>query len=164
MASRFVLKVNGKQRSIEADLDAPLLYVLRNEFQLNSPKFGCGLSQCGACSVLVEGKEMRSCATPASRLAGKSIVTVEGLPALWAKRRAPEEGELHPVQQAWIDEQVPQCGYCQSGMMIQAVDLLSKNPNPTDAQIRAGMDGHLCRCSTYAAILRAVKRAAKAMA
>ncbi len=164
MAARFVLTVNAKQRSIQTDPDVPLLYVLRNELELNSPKFGCGLSQCGACSVLIDGVEMRSCVTPAARVAGKPIWTVEGLPTLWAQQRKLKEIELHPVQQAWIDEQVPQCGYCQSGMMIQAVDLLSKNPDPTDAQIRAAMDGHLCRCSTYAAILRAVKRAAKTMA
>ena len=164
MASRFTLTVNGKERSIQADPDVPLLYILRNDFELNSPKFGCGLSQCGSCSVLVDGKEMRSCVTPAARVAGKSIWTVEGLPALWSQKHKLKEGDLHPVQQAWIDEQVPQCGYCQSGMMIQAVDLLSKNPNPTDTQIREGMNGHLCRCSTYAGIVRAVKRAAKAMA
>ncbi|SRR5712692_7392192 len=164
MASRFTLTVNGRRRSIQADPDVPLLYVLRNDFELNSPKFGCGLSQCGACSVLVGGAELRSCATPAARVAGKPIWTIEGLPDLWARQRKLKQAALHPVQQAWIDEQVPQCGYCQSGMMIQAVDLLAKNPSPTDAQIRTAMDGHLCRCSTYAGIVRAVKRAAKAMA
>jgi len=168
------LTVNGEKRSVDASPDTPLLYVLRNELQLTGPRFGCGLAQCGACAVLVDGIEARACVTPVSSVAGKHVHTIEGLPALWAEKRAVTNtdaaaaGALHPVQQAWIDEQVPQCGYCQSGMMIAAVDLLGKNPHPTVAQIKDAYTNtppspHLCRCGTYNAIISAVQRAAKAM-
>src|SRR5262245_12482001 len=138
MPSALTLTVNGDKRSVTASPDTPLLYVLRNELQLTGPRFGCGLAQCGACAVLVDGAEMRSCITPVSSVAGKRVHTIEGLPALWAEkhRASSDRSALHPVQQAWIDEQVPQCGYCQSGMMIAAVDLLQKNPSPTVAQIK----------------------------
>jgi len=161
---------------VTAPADTPLLYVLRNDLQLTGPRLGCGMAQCGACAVLVEGREVRSCITPVSAVVGKRVTTIEGLPAVWATHKGlggpgggTEAGApLHPVQQAWIDEQVPQCGYCQSGMMIAAVDLLSRNPNPTIAQIKDAFTNtppspHLCRCGTYAAIIDAVQRAAKAM-
>jgi isoquinoline 1-oxidoreductase alpha subunit len=160
--------VNGTRREIQSPGDTPLLYVLRNELELSGPQFGCGLSQCGACSVLVDGKEARSCTLAVSRVAGKEVTTLEGLPARWAKQhglsQAEAERTLHPVQQAWIDEQVPQCGFCQNGMMIKATELLDETPAPTPAQVRAafmsGSSPHLCRCGSYAAILDAVQKAA----
>jgi aerobic-type carbon monoxide dehydrogenase small subunit (CoxS/CutS family) len=168
MASALTLTVNGGTRTVAVPPDTPLLYVLRNELQLTGPRFGCGLAQCGACAVLVDGTEMRSCITPVSAVAGKRVHTIEGLPALWAEKHAGTSAALHPVQQAWIDEQVPQCGYCQSGMMIAAVDLLQKNPSPTVAQIKDAFTNtppspHLCRCGTYNAIISAVQRAAEAI-
>jgi aerobic-type carbon monoxide dehydrogenase small subunit (CoxS/CutS family) len=158
------ITLNGKLESSEAASDTPLLYVLRNDFELRGPKFGCGLSQCGACSVLVDGKEVRSCVTPLVAVEGREVTTLEGLPAWYAQQRQLEEvPDLHPLQQAWIDEQVPQCGYCQSGMIIMAADLLSRNPRPSDAEIRETMDPHLCRCATHNAIVRAIKGAAAAV-
>lgn len=162
------LMVNGERRKITSTSDTPLLYVLRDELGLRGPKFGCGLEECGACAVLIGKKETRSCITPVSEIKG-DITTLEGLPALWAKEKGDPSTTLHPVQQAWIDEQVPQCGYCQSGMMIMAVDLLSRNSNPTEAQIRDAFTNtppspHLCRCGTYNHILKAVQHAAKLMA
>jgi aerobic-type carbon monoxide dehydrogenase small subunit (CoxS/CutS family) len=152
--------VNGKSHTVEASATTPLLYVLHNELGLHGPRFGCGLAQCGACSVLVNGKETRSCVTPVSMVAGKTVTTLEGLPKLWEKESGKKAADgLHPIQQAWIDQQVPQCGYCQSGMMIQAADLLATNKNPSDAQIKSAMNGHLCRCGTYPRILKAVKQA-----
>jgi isoquinoline 1-oxidoreductase alpha subunit len=147
--------VNGARREVQAPGDTPLLYVLRNDLQLSGPQFGCGLSQCGACSVLIDGKETRSCVLPVSRVAGKEVTTLEGLPDLWAKQHAVASSgaaqTLHPVQQAWIDEQVPQCGFCQNGMMIKAVELLDATPAPTVAEIKTafstGASPHLCRCS-----------------
>jgi aerobic-type carbon monoxide dehydrogenase small subunit (CoxS/CutS family) len=171
MPTSMVIKVNGVKRSVNASPDTPLLYLLRNEMHLRSPRFGCGLAQCGACAVLVDGREMRSCVTPVAAVAGKAVTTVEGLPELWAQHRGhtATESALHPVQQAFIEEQVPQCGYCQSGMMIAAVDLLSRNAKPTVAQIKDAFTNtppspHLCRCGTYVAIIEAVQRAAKVMA
>jgi isoquinoline 1-oxidoreductase alpha subunit len=172
MAGELRLHVNGALHTVSAAADTPLLYVLRNELKLTGPRLGCGMAQCGACAVLVDGREVRSCITPASTVAGKQVTTIEGLPAVWAaaKGLAAEEAArtLHPVQQAWIDEQVPQCGYCQSGMMIAAVDLLSRTPNPTVPQIKEAFTNtppspHLCRCGTYSAIIDAVRRAAEAM-
>jgi isoquinoline 1-oxidoreductase alpha subunit len=172
MASALTLSVNGTRHVVSAAPQTPLLYVLRNELKLTGPRLGCGMAQCGACAVLVDGKEVRSCIAPVSSVAGKRVTTIEGLPAVWAEQRHVSGDEaantLHPVQQAWIDEQVPQCGYCQSGMMIAAVDLLSKNPNPSVAQIKDAFTNtppspHLCRCGTYAAIIDAVQRAAQAM-
>jgi len=166
MPQRITIKVNGLVHSVTASLDTPLLYVLHNELHLYGPRFGCGLAQCGACSVLLDGKEIRSCVTPVASVAGKNITTLEGLPALWAKERGTTSAApaLHPLQQAWIDVQVPQCGYCQNGMLIQAADLLSTTENPTDDQIRTAMNGHVCRCGTYPRILTAVRQAAKQMA
>jgi aerobic-type carbon monoxide dehydrogenase small subunit (CoxS/CutS family) len=166
MASKLKIKVNGLVHSVTASLDTPLLYVLHNELHLHGPRFGCGLAQCGACSVLLDGKEIRSCVTPVAAVSGKNVTTLEGLPALWAKERGTTGGlpALHPLQQAWIDVQVPQCGYCQNGMMIQAADLLTTIKTPTDEQIRTAMNGHLCRCGTHMRILEAIKRAASVMA
>ena len=164
--AKLVIQVNGKYRSVKATPDTPLLYVLRNEFHLHGPRFGCGLAQCGACSVLLDGKEIRSCVTPVAAVSGKAITTLEGLPALWAKERGTSAAApaLHPLQQAWIDVQVPHCGYCQNGMMIQAADLLATTKRPTEAQIRTAMNGHLCRCGTYPRILTAIQKAAAVMA
>ena len=160
------LTVDGKAQSVQADPSTPLLYVLRDELHLDSPHFGCGLAQCGACSVLLDRKEIRSCVTPVAAVAGKSITTLEGLPALWASEggRAAAASALHPLQQAWIDVGVPQCGYCQNGMLIQAADLLARNKHPSEDQIRVAMNGHLCRCGTYPKILTAIEQAAAIMA
>ena len=159
--------MNGLVHRVSASRGTPLLYVLRNELNLIGPRFGCGLAQCGACSVLLDGKEIRACVTPVAAVTGQSITTLEGLPALWANRRGRRvaaASELHPLQQAWIDVGVPQCGYCQSGMLIQAADLLPTTKNPTEDQIRVAMNGHLCRCGTYPKILTAIKQAAAVMA
>jgi isoquinoline 1-oxidoreductase alpha subunit len=167
------ITVNGIRREVQAPDDTPLLYVLRNDLQLTGPQFGCGLAQCGACSVLIEGKEVRSCVTPISTVANQEITTLEGLPARWAKQKglSAEEAQrtLHPVQQAWIEEQTPLCGFCQSGMMIVATELLERNPNPSVPQIKevfttSGPSPHLCRCGSYTAIIDAVKHAAAIMA
>ena len=172
MPNELTLTVNGQQQRVSAAPDTPLLFVLRNELKLTGPKMGCGMAQCGACAVLLDGEEIRTCITPVSYAVTKQVTTIEGLPAVWAAQKglsaADAEKTLHPVQQAWIDEQVPQCGYCQSGMMIAAVHLLSKNPNPTVEQIKDAFtntppSAHLCRCGTYAAIIDAVQRAAQAM-
>jgi len=149
--SVVTLRVNGATHEVDIDESTPLLYVLRNDLGLKGPRFGCGLSQCGACTVIVDGVAVRSCIVPASRVSG-AITTLEGLP---------RNGRLDPLQQAWIDEQVPQCGYCQNGQIMTARALLDSNPNPTDAEIRAGMEGVLCRCMTYYRIQRAIKRAAR---
>ena len=170
MASEFQL--NGTHVSVSAAPDTPLLFVLRNELKLTGPRLGCGMAQCGACAVLLDGREIRSCVTPIAAVTGRRVTTVEGLPALWAARQKGDHSvaptALHPVQQAWIDEQVPQCGYCQSGMMIAAVQLLDKIPDPTVAQIKDAFTNtppspHLCRCGTYVAIIDAVRRAAALM-
>jgi len=172
VASELTLSVNGINHVVSAMPDTPLLFVLRNDLNLTGPRLGCGMAQCGACSVLLDGEEVRACITPISYAVGKRVTTIEGLPAVWAAEKglspADASTTLHPVQQAWIDEQVPQCGYCQSGMMIAAVELLAKIPNPTVAQIKDAFTNkppspHLCRCGTYAAIIDAVQRAAKAM-
>ena len=152
MASKLKIKVNGLVHSVTASLDTPLLYVLHNELHLHGPRFGCGLAQCGACSVLLDGKEIRSCVTPVAAVTGKAITTLEGLPARWAKESGTTAASpaLHPLQQAWIDVQVPQCGYCQNGMIIQAADLLGTIKSiRRRAQIRTAMNGHLCRCGTH---------------
>ena len=163
MAGAIKFNVNERQFTVAAPPDTPLLYVLSNELQLNGPRFGCGLAQCGSCSVLVDGVERRSCVTPVSTVAGKSITTLEGLPAWYAKQKGLSQAALHPVQQAFIDEQAVQCGYCYNGMAIKASELLSKNPQPTDAEIRTAMNGHLCRCGTYPRIMKAIQRASKAI-
>jgi len=150
----LTLTVNGKSHSLDVAPSTPLLYVLRNDLDLRGPRFGCGLGQCGACTVIVRGVAIRSCITPVSAVKGE-ITTLEGLA---------KDGKLHPVQQAWIDEQVPQCGFCQNGQIMNAKALLDRNPNPTDAQIREGMAGALCRCMTYYRVQAAIKRAMKTMA
>jgi aerobic-type carbon monoxide dehydrogenase small subunit (CoxS/CutS family) len=166
MANSLKIKVNGLTHGVSASLDTPLLYVLHNELHLHGPRFGCGLAQCGACSVLLDGKEIRSCVTPVAAVSGKSITTLEGLPALYASQRGSTASvpALHPLQQAWIDVQVPQCGYCQNGMIIQAADLLSTKKNPSDQLIRTALNGHLCRCGTHLRVVEAVKKAAAMMA
>ena len=155
MPAPVMLQVNGRQATVTAEPDTPLLYILRNDLELNGAKFGCGLGQCGACTVLIKGEAVRSCVRTVAQSQNTEITTLEGLA---------KDGKLHPVQQAWIDEQVPACGYCQNGQMLTAKALLDKTPNPTDAQIRDGMKGVLCRCMTYYGINAAVKRAAKVMA
>jgi aerobic-type carbon monoxide dehydrogenase small subunit (CoxS/CutS family) len=158
------LRVNGQVRPVTAAPDTPLLYVLMNDFALQGPRFGCGLGQCGSCSVLVNGVEARSCMTRVSAVEGKSITTLEGLPAWYAaQRKLPATPALHPVQQAMIDEQAIQCGYCYNGMIVKAAELLSKRPQPSESQIRTAMNGHLCRCGTYPRILKAIQRASLAM-
>ncbi len=158
------IKVNDKTWSVSAAPDTPLLYVLSNELQLHGPRFGCGLAQCGSCSVLVDGVEKRSCVTPVSAVQGKSVTTLEGLPMWYAMtRRLSRTPAMHPVQQAMLDEQSPQCGYCYNGMIVKAAELLSKNPRPDDGQIRSAMNGHLCRCGTYPTILKAIRRASELM-
>lgn len=170
--AELTLSVNGAKQVVSVAPETPLLFVLRNELNLRGPRMGCGMAQCGSCAVLLDGEEVRTCVTPVSYAVGKEVTTIEGLPAIWAAEKHLSEADaantLHPVQQAWIDEQVPQCGYCQSGMMIAAVQLLAKNPNPTVAQIKDAFTNtppspHLCRCGTYAAIIDAVLRAAQSM-
>src|ERR1700741_4739690 len=166
MASSLTIKVKGLTPRLPASLDTPPLCVLHNDLHLHGPRFGCGLAQCGACSVLLDGKEIRSCVTPVAAVSGKSITTLEGLPALYASQRGTTAAapELHPLQKAWIDVQVPQCGYCQNGMLIQAADLLATTKNPSKDQIKTAMNGHLCRCGTYPRILTAIQKAAAVMA
>jgi len=161
----MTITVNGKASTVAAAPDTPLLYVLSDELRLQGPRFGCGLAQCGSCSVLVDGVERRSCVTPVSAVEGKSVTTLEGLPMWYAvTKRLARAPELHPVQQAMLDEQALQCGYCYNGMIVKAAELLSKTPQPDDAQIRRAMNGHLCRCGTYPRIIAAVRRAAGLMA
>jgi len=147
--------VNGTTRTVAAAADTPLLYVLRNDLELNAAKYGCGFAQCGACTVIVDGQALRSCTTPVSTVAGKKIVTLESLGT--AERPG-------PLQKAFIDEQAAQCGYCVAGMIMSAKALLDRNPHPTEAQIRTALAGNLCRCGTHNRIVRAVQRAAKEMA
>ena len=164
MASELKIRVNEREWTLAAAPDTPLLYVLSSELNLRGPRFGCGLGQCGSCSVLVNGVETRSCQTPVSAVEGKSVITLEGLPAWYAaQKKLKAVPALHPVQQTMIDEQAVQCGYCFNGMIIKASELLSKVPRPTQAQIRFAMNGHLCRCGTYPRILKAVERASQKM-
>jgi nicotinate dehydrogenase subunit A len=151
MAS-VTLRVNGRTQALEIDDPAmPLLYALRDQMELHGPKFGCGLGQCGACTVIVNGQAVRSCQTPVSEMQGKDITTLEGL-------GSPEA--LHPVQAAFVEEQAAQCGYCTNGMIMTATALLASNPRPTQAQVRTALAGNLCRCGTHVRVLRAVMRAA----
>jgi nicotinate dehydrogenase subunit A len=147
------LKVNGASRSVNAEPDTPLLYVLRNDLELNGAKFGCGLSQCGACTVLVDGKAVRSCVTPVGRIGGSEVTTIEGLGSI---------EKMHTLQKAFVDEQAAQCGYCTNGMIMAAKALLDRNPRPTEADVRKGLADHLCRCGSHNRIIRAVMRAAQA--
>ena len=147
------LKVNGVPRSVTAEPDTPLLYVLRNDLELNGAKYGCGLSQCGACTVLVDGRAVRSCVTPISALETSEITTLEGLGSI---------DKPHALQQAFIEEQAAQCGYCTNGMIMSAKELLDRNPRPSEPDVRAALAGNLCRCGTHNRIIRAVLRAARA--
>jgi len=165
MANRLSIRVNERVWKVDAAPDTPLLYVLSNDLELQGPRFGCGLAQCGSCSVLVNGVETRSCVTPVSAVEGKAVTTLEGLPAWYAaQRKLAKTPALHPVQQAMIDEQAVQCGYCFNGMIIKAAELLAKTPRPDEAQIRSAMNGHLCRCGAYPRIMKAIRRASDAMA
>ena len=148
----YTLRVNGVSRTVRTDAETPLLYVLRNDFELNSPKYGCGLSQCGSCTVHVEGKAARSCVLPVASLAGKAITTLEGIGT---------RDKLHPLQKAFLDEQAAQCGYCTSGMIMSAKALLDQNANPSETDIKTALAGNLCRCGTHNRIVRAVQRATK---
>jgi len=141
------LTVNGERRTADVDPATPLLWVLRDEFGLTGTKFGCGIAQCGACTVRLDGDAVRSCVTPLSRAAGRRVTTIEGL----------SEGKRHAVQQAWLDEQVPQCGYCQPGQIMSACGLLAQTAAPSDAQIDAAMSGNICRCGTYVRVRAAIK-------
>src|SRR5262245_309979 len=158
------VRVNEQERAIRSAPDTPLLYVLLDELELKGARFGCGLGQCGSCSVLINGVETRSCLTKVADVAGKSVTTLEGIPAWYAaQRKLSKVPELHPLQQALLDEQALQCGYCYNGMIVKASELLAKNAQPTDAQVRTAMNGHLCRCGTYPRILKAIQRAAQTM-
>mgnify|MGYP003343026934 CR=1 FL=1 len=152
--SKIEIKVNGRLHALDAEPDTPLLYILRNDLGLQGPHFGCGLGQCGACTVLINGAAVRSCVTPVSSVKSE-ITTLEGLSP---------NGNLQPLQQAWIAEQVPQCGFCQNGQILTAKALLDKNPKPTDTQIREAMNGTLCRCMSYYRVQAAIKRAIKTIA
>ena len=145
------LNVNGKDYTIPDGGNTTLLYVLRDDLGLTGTKFGCGMSQCGACTVHLDGEPVRSCVTPVTQAIGAKVTTIEGLVV---------GGKLHPLQQAWIDQQVPQCGYCQSGQLMEAVAFLAQNPKPSEPQIRQAMDGHLCRCGTYNRIVKAIQSVA----
>jgi len=153
MAS-FDLRINGKTRTVAVEADTPLLYVLRNDLELNGPKFGCGLAQCGACTVLLEGKPVRSCVTPVSAVGKARVTSIEGLGTV---------DQPHPLQRAFIEEQACQCGYCGSGMVMSAKALLDRNPRPSEREIKQALNGHLCRCASHNRIVRAVQRAAKEM-
>ncbi len=144
--------VNGQPQRVDVESDTPLLWVVRDELKLKGTKFGCGLAQCGACTVHMDGQPIRSCVTPVAAVEGREITTIEGI--------KPQNGEYHVLQQAWIDEQVPQCGYCQSGQIMSAAALLSNNTNPNDADIDAAMSGNVCRCGMYDRIKKAIKLAA----
>jgi aerobic-type carbon monoxide dehydrogenase small subunit (CoxS/CutS family) len=164
MAQEVRLQVNGQSHTISAESDMPLLYALANDLQLQGPRFGCGLAQCGSCSVLLDGVEVRSCILPVQAAEGREITTLEGLPRRYAERRGDSDAPaLHPVQQAMLDEQAVQCGYCYNGIIVKAVELLERNPAPSDADIRSAMNGHLCRCGTYPRIVAAIQRAAQAI-
>lgn len=143
------LKINGKDHQIDVDPQMPLLWAIRDFIGLTGTKFGCGMAQCGACTIHMDGVAMRSCVTPVMAAQGKEITTIEGL----------ANGQLHPLQQAWIDEQVPQCGYCQSGQIMSAAALLKRNPAPSDNEIDAAMQGNICRCGTYDRVRNAIKKA-----
>lgn len=145
------LTINGKEYKVDAPAGMPLLWVIREQCGLTGTKFGCGIAQCGACTVHLDGQPVRSCVTPAVSAEGKNITTIEGI--------APDKNTLHVVQQAWIEEQTPQCGYCQSGQIMSAVALLNENPSPSDEEIDAAMSGNICRCGMYGRIKSAIKRA-----
>ncbi len=151
----YTLTVNGQQHQVDVDPDTPILWVLREHLDLVGTKYGCGIAQCGACTVHLEGTAVRSCTLPISAVGERSITTIEGL--------AEDEEELHPVQEAWLEHDVPQCGYCQAGQIMSASALLAENANPTDQEIEEAMDGNICRCGTYLRIHAAIKTAAETM-
>jgi nicotinate dehydrogenase subunit A len=153
MTARIALTVNGQDQALDVEPDTPLLYILRNDLRLNGPKFGCGAAQCGACTVIMNGRAIRSCVVPMTAAANARITTLEGLGTA---------DNPHPIQQAFIDEQAAQCGYCTNGMIMTAKALLDRHPDPTEQQIRAALAGNLCRCGTHIEILAAVRRAAEA--
>ena len=160
----ITIKVNGRDWPVSADPDTPLLYVLMNELELKGPRFGCGLAQCGSCSVLADGVEIRSCQTPVSDVGNRAITTLEGLPALYARQKGLAAApDLHPLSVAFVEEQAMHCGYCYNGQTIKAAELLARVANPTEAQIRTHMDGHICRCGTYPRILKSIQSAAAKM-
>lgn len=162
MADGIAIRVNERLLRVTAAPDTPLLYVLSDELQLKGPRFGCGLAQCGSCSVLIDDVEARSCVTPLSAVGERAVTTLDGLPAWYARQhKLSKPPTLTPVQQAFIDEQAIQCGYCYNGMTIKACELLSKTPQPSEAKIRSAMNGHLCRCGTYPRIIKAIQRAAQ---
>jgi aerobic-type carbon monoxide dehydrogenase small subunit (CoxS/CutS family) len=165
MADALKITVNGRVWPVSASPDTPLLYVLTNELELKGPRFGCGLAQCGSCSVLADGVEIRSCVTPVEAMTNKSITTLEGLAAWYAEKKnlAPAPA-LHPLQKAFIDEQALHCGYCYNGMTIKGAELLANNPKPSEADIRQTMNGHLCRCGTYQRVMKAIQVASRTMA
>lgn len=148
------LKVNGQAKTVEVDPETPLLWVLRDDLDLKATKFGCGMAMCGACTVLVDGQAIRSCSYPVSFVENQNVTTLEGL--------SPSKDTLHPVQEAWIEEEVPQCGYCQPGFMMAAVDFLARNPNPSEQEIKEGIT-NICRCGTHPRIIKAIAKAAKKM-
>ena len=150
----YQLTINGENREVEAMPETPLLWVLRDNLDLTGTKFGCGMAQCGACTVHLDGNPVRSCSTPVSSIGTKKVTTIEGV----------STDGLHLVQQAWMDENVPQCGYCQTGQIMSAIALIEKNPNPSDSDIDDAMSGNICRCGTYERIRKAIKRAANATA
>ena len=165
MADPLSIKVNGREVLVSASPDTPLLYVLTNELELHGPRFGCGLAQCGSCSVLADGVEIRSCVTPVAAVANKAITTLEGLPVWYAEQKGLKSAPaLHPLQQAFIDVQALQCGYCYNGMTVKGAELLANNPDPTEADIRKTMNGHLCRCGTYPRVMQAIQLAARTIA
>jgi isoquinoline 1-oxidoreductase subunit alpha len=150
----YRLTVNGEVQEVEAAPNTPLLWVLRDNLSLTGTKYGCGMAQCGACTIHIDGAAVRSCSIPVSTIGEKKVTTIEGISA----------AELHPVQQAWMDENVPQCGFCQTGQIMSAVALIEKNPSPSDAEIESAMSGNICRCGTYERIRRAIKRASNTSA
>lgn len=152
MAASVKVTVNGRRHTVKAAPDTPLLYVLRNELNLVAPRYGCGLSQCGACTVHVDGQAVRSCIVPAAAVAGKKVTTLEGL------------GKNHPVVEAFVEEGAAQCGFCINGMVMQSIAFLKRNPRPTEEQIKKGLNGNICRCGTHYRIVKAVKRASRALA
>lgn len=151
----YKLNVNGEEREVEAVPNTPLLWVLRDNLSLTGTKYGCGMAQCGACTVHLDGAAFRSCSTPVSSVGEKKVTTIEGVSS---------EEKIHPVQQAWMDENVPQCGYCQTGQIMSAIALLERNPSPTDTDIETAMSGNICRCGTYERIRKAIKRASNSSA
>jgi len=153
--AQISLRVNGKARTVDTDPNTPLLYVLRDDLELQGPRFGCGLSQCGACTVIIDGETVRSCSVPVRAARNRNITTLEGLGSV---------AQPHPLQKAFIEEQAAQCGFCMNGIVLTAKVLLDKNPNPTDAEIKRALDGVLCRCGSHLRVIRAVKRAAGAQA